>query len=45
MQKVAESYLFGAKILVHVENEEEILSHIEAAIDGVLFSEAVVKIS
>lgn len=44
-QKIAENYLFDAKILVHVENEDEIEEMALLGIDGVVFAEAVVKIS
>ncbi|WP_457748687.1 hypothetical protein [Sulfurimonas sp.] len=44
-QKIAENYLFDAKILVHVEDENEIEEMALLGIDGVLFAEAIVKIS
>ena len=43
-QKIAENYLFDAKILVHVENEDEIEEIALLGIDGVIFPEAIVKI-
>jgi hypothetical protein len=36
-QKIAENYLFDSKILVRIEDEDEI--------DGVLFSNAIIKIN
>ena len=43
-QKAADAYLFDAKILCRIEDEEkiELIAHEE--IDGVLFPEAVIKI-
>lgn len=43
-QKIAENYLFDAKILVHVEDEEDIEEMALLGIDGVIFAEAIVKI-
>jgi len=43
-QKIAESYLFDAKILVHVEDEDTIEEMALLGIDGVIFAEAIVKI-
>lgn len=44
-QNVAENYLFDAKILVMVENENEIEELALLGIDGVIFSNAIVKIN
>jgi hypothetical protein len=44
-QNIAENYLFDAKILVHIEDEDDIEEFAELGIDGVIFSEAVIKIS
>jgi len=44
-QEIAESYLFDAKILVHIEREDEIEEMAQLSIDGVLFSNAVIKIN
>ena len=44
-QNIAESYLFDAKILVRIENENEIEEIALLGIDGVLLSNAVVKIT
>ncbi|MFK5937332.1 MAG: hypothetical protein QM497_02945 [Sulfurimonas sp.] len=44
-QNIAENYLFDAKILVKIENEEEIEEIALLGIDGVLLSNAVVKIT
>lgn len=44
-QNIAESYLFDAKILVKIESESEIEEIALLGIDGVLFSNAVVKIT
>ncbi|MEA1983667.1 MAG: hypothetical protein U9N39_08985 [Campylobacterota bacterium] len=44
-QSIAESYLFDAKILVNIESEDEIEEMLLLNVDGVLFSNAVVKIN
>lgn len=44
-QKTAETYLFDAKILCRIEEEEMIEEIALQGIDGVLFGEAVVKIT
>ncbi len=44
-QKVAETYLFDAKILVHIEEESQIEMMAYEGIDGVVFANAIVKIS
>jgi len=44
-QKIAENYLFDAKILIHIDKEEEIEEIALLGIDGVIFAEAIVKIS
>ena len=44
-QSIAESYLFDAKILVHIEDESDIEELALLSIDGVIFPSAFVKIS
>jgi len=44
-QSIAENYLFDAKILVHIIEENEIEEMAILGIDGVLFPEAVIKIN
>lgn len=44
-QNIAETYLFDAKILVHITKEKEIEEMALLGIDGVIFPEAIVKIS
>lgn len=44
-QNIAENYLFDAKILVHIKDEDDIEEFAELGIDGVIFSEAIIKIS
>jgi len=44
-QNIAENYLFDAKILVRIEAENEIEEIALLGIDGVLFTNAVVKIT
>ena len=44
-QSIAENYLFDAKILVHVTKETEIEEMALLGIDGVVFPEAIVKVS
>ena len=45
VQNIAESYIFDAKILVLIDNEKDIEEIGILGIDGVLFSNAIVKIS
>jgi len=45
VQNAADTYLFDAKVLVHLEDEENFEDLIEEGIDGVVFSEAIIKIS
>ena len=44
-QDIANNYLFDAKILVHVEDENEIEELAILGVDGVIFSNAIIKIS
>lgn len=44
-QNVAETYLFDAKVLCRLENIKTLEEKIIEGIDGVIFSEAIVKIS
>jgi len=44
-QKIAESYLFDSKILVRVEDEDEIEELAILGIDGIIFSNAIIKIN
>ncbi len=44
-QNIAENYLFDAKIVVHIENEDEIEPMALLGIDGVAFPSAIVKIN
>jgi len=44
-QKIAESYLFDAKVLVHNKDENEIEEMALLGIDGILFSNAIIKIN
>lgn len=45
VQKAADTYLFDAKILVHVQDEESIETLADEGIDGLIFAEAIIKIS
>jgi len=45
VQSAADTYLFDAKVLVHIKDEEEIEALAEEGIDGVVFSQAIIKIS
>lgn len=45
VQKVAETYLFDAKILARIESESQIEALAYEGIDGVIFSEAIVKVT
>lgn len=42
-QSIAESYLFDAKVLVSIETEEEIEELALLGVDGVIFSNAIIK--
>jgi len=44
-QNIAESYLFDAKILSYIEDEEDIQEMALLGIDGVIFSNAIIKIN
>ncbi|MDF1882379.1 hypothetical protein JHD49_00315 [Sulfurimonas sp. SAG-AH-194-C21] len=44
-QNIAESYLFDAKILVSIEDEEAIEECALLGVDGVIFSNAIIKIN
>lgn len=45
IQNLAEHYLFDAKVLVHSDNEADIEELALLGIDGILFREAVIKVS
>jgi hypothetical protein len=44
-QNVAENYLFDAKILVMIENEDEIEELALLGVDGIILSNAIIKIN
>ena len=44
VQRAADTYLFDAKILVHIEDEDSIETFANEGIDGVIFAEAIIKI-
>jgi len=44
-QAIAENYLFDAKILCRLQNEGDLEEKIRAGIDGVIYPQAIVKIS
>jgi len=44
-QKIAENYLFDAKILVMIEDEKDIEDLAISGIDGVIYSNAIIKIN
>ena len=44
-QKIANDYLFDAKILAHIDEEEEIEELALEGVDGAIFSKAIIKIS
>lgn len=44
-QDIAESYLFDAKIVVKIEEESEIEEMAMLSVDGLLFTNAIIKIS
>jgi hypothetical protein len=43
--EIAQNYLFDAKILVHIQQEQEIEEYALLGIDGVVFASAIVKIT
>jgi hypothetical protein len=45
VQNIAENYLFDAKILALIENEEDIEAMATLGVDGVIFSNAIIKIN
>ena len=45
VQKAADTYLFDAKILVHIEEEDTMESLAQIGADGVIFAEAVIKVT
>ncbi len=44
VQKAADTYLFDAKVLVHINDEEKIEALANEGIDGIIFAEAIIKI-
>lgn len=44
-QKIANDYLFDAKILVNIEDESEIEELAILGVDGVIFSNAIIKVN
>ncbi|MBD3797654.1 MAG: hypothetical protein IE887_07930 [Campylobacterales bacterium] len=44
-QNIAENYLFDAKILARVEEEDEIEELALLGVDGVIFAEAIIKVN
>lgn len=44
-QEIAEAYLFDSKILVHIQDDEEIEEMALLNIDGVIYPNAIIKIS
>jgi hypothetical protein len=44
-QNIAENYLFDAKILTHIDSEKEIEEMALLGVDGVIFAEAIVKVT
>ena len=45
VQKIAETYLFDAKILTRIEDDDAIEAMAYEGIDGVVFAEAIVKVT
>ena len=45
VQNAADTYLFDAKVLAHANSEEDIETVASEGIDGIIFSEAIIKIS
>ncbi len=45
IQKVAEDYLFDAKILGYIENTKDLENLIELRLDGAIFADTIIKIN
>ena len=45
VQKAADTYLFDAKILVHAKDESQIEELASEGVDGLIFAEAIIKVS
>ncbi|PHR56390.1 MAG: hypothetical protein COA44_08520 [Arcobacter sp.] len=45
VQRAADTYMFDAKVLVHVEDESKMEDLAQHGIDGVIFAEAIIKVS
>jgi hypothetical protein len=45
VQDLATAYLFDAKILVHIDGEDEIEDLAVLGVDGVIFKEAIIKVT
>jgi len=45
VQKAADTYLFDAKILVHAKDEDMIEELASQGVDGLIFAEAIIKVS
>ncbi|MFH0710503.1 MAG: hypothetical protein V2A75_09855 [Pseudomonadota bacterium] len=45
IQKIAEHYLFDAKVLGHCEDEENLEEILDMRLDGAIFAEAIIKIT
>jgi hypothetical protein len=44
-QNIAQNYLFDAKILAHIDDEDEIEEMALLGLDGIIFQEAIVKVN
>jgi len=45
IQKAADTYIFDAKVLVHVEDESNMEDLAQRGLDGIIFAEAIIKVS
>jgi len=45
VQKAADTYLFDAKVLVHIDDDDKIETLADEGIDGVILAEAIIKIA
>jgi len=45
VQKAADTYLFDAKVLIHVIDESKMEDLAQHGIDGIIFAEAIIKVS
>jgi len=45
VQKAVDTYMFDAKLLIHVQDESKMEDLAQHGIDGIIFAEAIIKVS